>query len=50
VELHITGDDLLEAGIPQGPEIGERLRRALERVLDGEIAPERSAELAAALE
>jgi hypothetical protein len=36
--------------VPQGPEIGERLRRALERVLDGEIPPERDAELAAALE
>jgi tRNA nucleotidyltransferase (CCA-adding enzyme) len=50
VELHITGDDLLAAGVPQGPEIGERLRRALARVLDGEIPPERDAELAAALE
>jgi tRNA nucleotidyltransferase (CCA-adding enzyme) len=50
VQLHITGDDLLAAGVPQGPEIGERLRRALERVLDGEVAPEHAAELAAALE
>jgi len=50
VALHINGDDLLAAGVPQGPEIGERLRRALERVLDGEIAHSRDAELAAALE
>jgi tRNA nucleotidyltransferase (CCA-adding enzyme) len=50
VQLHITGDDLLAAGVPQGPEIGERLRRTLDRVLDGEVAPERDAELAAALE
>jgi tRNA nucleotidyltransferase (CCA-adding enzyme) len=50
ISLHITGDDLLAAGVPQGPEIGERLRRALERVLDGEIEPTREAELAAALE
>ena len=50
VALHITGDDLLAAGVPQGPEIGDRLRRALERVLDGEIPPVRDAELAAALE
>jgi len=50
VGLHITGDDLLAAGVPQGPEVGERLRRALERVLDGEIPAERDAELAAALE
>jgi tRNA nucleotidyltransferase (CCA-adding enzyme) len=50
VELQITGDDLLAAGVPQGPEIGERLRLALDRVLDGEIPPDRDAELAAALE
>jgi tRNA nucleotidyltransferase (CCA-adding enzyme) len=50
VQLHITGDDLLAAGVPQGPEVGERLRRALERVLDGEVAPDHAAELAAALE
>jgi tRNA nucleotidyltransferase (CCA-adding enzyme) len=50
VELHITGDDLLAAGVPQGPEIGDRLRRALDGVLDGSVAPERGAELAAALE
>ena len=50
VELHITGDDLLAAGVPQGPEIGDRLRRALEGVLDGSVAPDRDAELAAALE
>jgi tRNA nucleotidyltransferase (CCA-adding enzyme) len=50
VGLHITGDDLLAAGVPQGPEVGERLRRALERVLDGEIPPSREAELAAALD
>jgi hypothetical protein len=36
--------------VPQGPEIGKRLRRALDRVLDGEIAPGRESELAAALE
>jgi tRNA nucleotidyltransferase (CCA-adding enzyme) len=50
VGLHITGDDLLAAGVPQGPEVGERLRRALERVLDGEIPAGRETELAAALE
>jgi tRNA nucleotidyltransferase (CCA-adding enzyme) len=49
VRLEITGDDLLAAGVPQGPEIGERLRRALDRKLDGEISG-RDAELAAALE
>jgi anti-sigma factor RsiW len=30
--------------------VGRRLRRALDRVLDGEIEPGREAELAAALE
>jgi tRNA nucleotidyltransferase (CCA-adding enzyme) len=49
VRLDITGDDLLAAGVPQGPEVGERLRRALGRKLDGEISG-REAELAAALE
>jgi tRNA nucleotidyltransferase (CCA-adding enzyme) len=49
VRLEISGDDLLAAGIPQGPEIGERLRRALDRKLDGAIAG-RDAELRAALE
>ena len=50
VRLHITGEDLLAAGVPQGPEVGARLRRALERVLDGEIPPGRESELAAALD
>jgi tRNA nucleotidyltransferase (CCA-adding enzyme) len=49
VRLAINGEDLLAAGIEQGPEIGERLRRALDRKLDGEVAG-REAELAAALE
>jgi tRNA nucleotidyltransferase (CCA-adding enzyme) len=49
VKLDITGDDLLAAGVPQGPEVGDRLRRALDRKLDGE-AVGREAELRAALE
>jgi tRNA nucleotidyltransferase (CCA-adding enzyme) len=49
VRLEINGDDLLAAGIPEGPEIGARLQRALDRKLDGEIAG-REQELAAALE
>jgi tRNA nucleotidyltransferase (CCA-adding enzyme) len=48
VRLEITGDDLLRAGVPQGPEIGERLRRTLDRKLDGEVRG-REAELRAAL-
>jgi tRNA nucleotidyltransferase (CCA-adding enzyme) len=49
VRLEITGDDLLAAGVAQGPEVGERLRRALDRKLDGEVSG-RDAELRAALE
>ena len=30
VRLSITGDDLLAAGVPHGPEVGERLQRALD--------------------
>ncbi len=48
VRLEISGDDLLAAGVPEGPQVGHRLRAALDRKLDGEIAG-RDAELAAAL-
>jgi tRNA nucleotidyltransferase (CCA-adding enzyme) len=51
VGLRITGDDLLNAGIAPGPEVGRHLRRALMRKLDGEIAGKTAdAELRAALE
>jgi tRNA nucleotidyltransferase (CCA-adding enzyme) len=50
VRLQITGEDLLAAGVPQGPEIGRRLEATLMRKLDGELADGRDAELAAALE
>jgi tRNA nucleotidyltransferase (CCA-adding enzyme) len=51
VRLEITGDDLLTAGVPEGPEIGLRLEAALHRKLDGELASTgRDAELTAALE
>ncbi|HEY7622428.1 MAG TPA: hypothetical protein VH834_21840 [Solirubrobacteraceae bacterium] len=49
VRLEIDGNDLLAAGIPEGPEIGARLQRALDRKLDGEIDG-RAQELAAALD
>lgn len=49
VTLAITGDDLLAAGVPQGPEIGARLQEVLDGVLDGDVAPGREAELNAAL-
>jgi tRNA nucleotidyltransferase (CCA-adding enzyme) len=38
VRLEITGDDLLAAGIPQGPAIGRGLAAALRARLDGEAA------------
>jgi tRNA nucleotidyltransferase (CCA-adding enzyme) len=50
VQLEITGDDLLKAGVAEGPEIGRRLEAVLELRLDGELAGGREAELAAALE
>jgi tRNA nucleotidyltransferase (CCA-adding enzyme) len=50
VRLRIDGDDLLAAGIPEGPELGRRLEETLRRRLDGELADERSAQLRAALE
>jgi tRNA nucleotidyltransferase (CCA-adding enzyme) len=50
VRLQINGDDLLGAGVAAGPEVGNRLRRALSRKLDGELGEGREAELSAALE
>jgi tRNA nucleotidyltransferase (CCA-adding enzyme) len=49
VRLDINGKDLVAAGIPEGPEVGERLRRVLAWRLDGELGGGRDAELAAAL-
>jgi tRNA nucleotidyltransferase (CCA-adding enzyme) len=50
VRLQISGDDLIAAGVPSGPEIGDRLARTLARKLDGELDGGRDAELRAALE
>ncbi len=49
VRLAITGEHLLAAGVPQGPEVGRRLEAALRMRLDGELAEGSEAELAAAL-
>jgi tRNA nucleotidyltransferase (CCA-adding enzyme) len=38
VRLEITGDDLLHAGIPEGPDVGQGLEAALSGKLDGEIS------------
>jgi tRNA nucleotidyltransferase (CCA-adding enzyme) len=50
VRLEITGDDLLMAGVPEGPEIGRRLEAVLKLRLAGELPNGREAELKAALE
>ena len=50
VGLQITGDDLLAAGLPEGPELGRRLRAVLELRLDGALGEGRDAELQAALQ
>jgi tRNA nucleotidyltransferase (CCA-adding enzyme) len=48
IELEIDGDDLIEAGIEQGPAIGRGLRAARHKKLEGEIFG-RDEELATAL-
>jgi tRNA nucleotidyltransferase (CCA-adding enzyme) len=48
VDLEITGDDLLAAGVPAGPAVGKGLRAALYAKLDGLVSG-RDDELAAAL-
>jgi tRNA nucleotidyltransferase (CCA-adding enzyme) len=48
VRLDVDGADLMVAGIPQGPEIGRRLARALAATLDGDAAT-RDEQLAIAL-
>ncbi len=49
VRLRITGDDLVAAGVAEGPAIGRRLQAALDLRLDGELGAGREAELRAAL-
>jgi tRNA nucleotidyltransferase (CCA-adding enzyme) len=50
VELQIDGEDLIAAGIPQGPALGRGLAEALRRKLDGKLDGGREGELAAAIE
>jgi tRNA nucleotidyltransferase (CCA-adding enzyme) len=47
--LEITGEDLIAAGVPESPAVGEALREVLRRKLDGELSG-RDQELQAALE
>jgi tRNA nucleotidyltransferase (CCA-adding enzyme) len=49
VTLEIDGEDLITAGVPQGPQIGRGLAEALRRKLDDELSG-RDEELAVALE
>jgi tRNA nucleotidyltransferase (CCA-adding enzyme) len=49
VRLEIDGEDLIAAGVPQGPALGRGLDAALRGKLDGEVAG-REQELASALE
>jgi tRNA nucleotidyltransferase (CCA-adding enzyme) len=49
VRLEIDGGDLIAAGLEEGPALGRGLAGALRLKLDGELAPGREAELAAAL-
>lgn len=37
VRLEITGDDLLAAGVPEGPAVGRGLAAALAAMIDGEV-------------
>ena len=49
VGLEISGDDLIAAGVPQGPAIGRALDETLRRKLDG-LVNGHEQELATALE
>jgi tRNA nucleotidyltransferase (CCA-adding enzyme) len=49
VALEIGGDELIAAGIAEGPQIGRRLERTLAAKLDGKLTGGRAAELAYAL-
>lgn len=50
VALQVTGDDLIAAGVPEGPEVGMRLEESYRLLLEERIEPGREAELRAALE
>ncbi|HEY3969852.1 MAG TPA: hypothetical protein VGL79_00505, partial [Solirubrobacteraceae bacterium] len=50
VALELTGDDLLAAGVPEGPEVGVRMEESYRLLLEERIEPGRESELRAALE
>jgi tRNA nucleotidyltransferase (CCA-adding enzyme) len=50
VSLQVTGDDLIAAGVPEGPEVGIRLEESYRMLVEERIEPGRESELRAALE
>lgn len=50
IELQVTGDDLIAAGVPEGPEVGVRLEESYRLLVEERIEPGRETELRAALE
>lgn len=50
ITLQVTGDDLIAAGVPEGPEVGLRLEESYKLLVEERIAPGRDTELRAALE
>jgi tRNA nucleotidyltransferase (CCA-adding enzyme) len=50
IALQITGDDLIAAGVPEGPEVGLRLEESYRLLLEERIVPGRDTELRAALD
>jgi tRNA nucleotidyltransferase (CCA-adding enzyme) len=50
ISLEVTGDDLVAAGVPEGPEVGVRLDESYKLLLEERIEPGRENELRAALE
>ena len=50
MRLEIDGNDLIAAGLSEGPQIGRRLERTLAAKLDGELVAGRDGELRYALE
>ena len=47
--LAITGEDLIAAGVPRGPELGARLRAVRDALLDGRVGEDAADQLALAL-
>lgn len=50
IALQLTGEDLIAAGVPEGPEVGLRLEESYKLLVEERIAPGRETELQAALE